>query len=128
LSGEAVLEREATGVWSTLVLEDRLPIEAGRSWADDGRVIVEDETIAEFMGSRSREVVSTGSTASAAMTASAVNAAVEGSEMELLAIDDKGFNPAKTLLGEMGMRGASSASSWESVSLLWSPSGCAAEL
>jgi len=35
LSGEAVLEREATGVWSTLVLEDGLPIEAGRSWDQD---------------------------------------------------------------------------------------------
>ena len=91
-------------------------------------MIVEDETIAEFMGSSAREVVSTDSTASAAMTASTVNAAVEGSEMELLAIDDQGFNPAKTLLGEMEIRGASSASSWVSASLLWSSSGCAAEL
>ena len=60
--------------------------------------MVESETIAEVIEPASREVDWTGSTASAAMTASAVSAAVAGLEMELVAIDDKDFESAMVLV------------------------------
>ena len=100
----------------------------GRSRADDGRAMVEGEIIAEVMEPASREVGWTGSTASAAMTASAVSAAVAGLEMELVAIDDKDFEPAMALVGGIGMCSVSSVSSCVSTSLPLGSSGCAAEL
>ena len=95
---------------------------------DNGRAMVESETIAEVIEPASREVGWTGSTALAVMMASAVSAAVAGLEMELVAIDDKDFEPAMALVGTIGMRGVSSVSSRVSTSLLLGSSGCVAEL